>query len=288
MDYKECSELGCTNHVFARGICRKHYEQVRLETAAPCSFEGCTAPSYRGDLCSTHYRLFTLSKRPKCIIPGCNDPQHSLSKGLCNKHDFRMRRHGHAEQTRQVDWGARESHPLYSSWVWHKRRGAAGMCDEWRNNFWAFVEAVQARPANHHLLKLDIHKPIGPGNWHWSEKIQSADKAARQREWRKRNIEKATGYDLKRRFGLSIAQYEAMADTQNGVCAICKQPERSLDKDGGPRRMPVDHCHTTGKVRGLLCTACNRALGLFKDSPDILASAISYLNNSLDTSLQTK
>jgi hypothetical protein len=51
----------------------------------------------------------------------------------------------------------------------------------------------------------------------------------------------------------------------------------TIDKDGAPRSMPVDHSHATGKVRALLCTSCNRGLGFFKDSPELLIEAAKYL-----------
>lgn len=84
-------------------------------------------------------------------------------------------------------------------------------------------------------------------------------------------------YDLelhmKRNYGLNFADYEARLSEQNGVCAICKSEPPKHHK----KRLNIDHCHTTGRVRGLLCDACNRALGLFKDSPDLMHKAISYL-----------
>ncbi len=60
---------------------------------------------------------------------------------------------------------------------------------------------------------------------------------------------------LKRKYGITINDYEQMLKQQNGVCKICK----GLDPSG--RRLAVDHCHTTGVVRGLLCPSCNTALG---------------------------
>lgn len=80
-------------------------------------------------------------------------------------------------------------------------------------------------------------------------------------------------------FGLSIQEYEALEAAQGGVCAICGKPETSLDKrrPGFTRKLAVDHCHTTGKVRGLLCGLCNAALGQLKDSVETLQSAIAYL-----------
>jgi hypothetical protein len=71
------------------------------------------------------------------------------------------------------------------------------------------------------------------------------------------------------RYGLSERDYDAMLTRQNGLCAICK------DWMVEPN---VDHCHTTGKVRGLLCSSCNIGLGNFKDSQRLLAQAIVYLD----------
>ena len=58
---------------------------------------------------------------------------------------------------------------------------------------------------------------------------------------------------------------------QAGLCGICKRPDSSGIK------LSVDHCHQTGKVRGLLCGNCNRALGLFRDNINLLTNAVSYL-----------
>lgn len=85
-------------------------------------------------------------------------------------------------------------------------------------------------------------------------------------------------YDLelhmKRAYGLGFKEYEEMLFNQNGVCAICSgEPPKNQHK----KRLNIDHCHSTGKIRGLLCDACNRAIGLLKDSPDLLNKAISYL-----------
>jgi hypothetical protein len=217
------------------------------------------------------------------VVPNCGNPQKNLSNQLCGKHEFRVRRHGAIEQTRKPDWGSRESHALYGIWAWHKRKGASGMCDEWRENFWTFVEAVKEKPANHQLRRLDTSQPLGPENWHWQDIIKDPDKASHQREWRKQNPGKSKANDLRRMYGMELHQYETLFKQQNHVCAICQQPEKALDKDGGPRRMPVDHCHATGKVRGLLCTSCNRAIGMFKDDPKILQKAIDYLNKHVDT-----
>ena len=82
---------------------------------------------------------------------------------------------------------------------------------------------------------------------------------------------------LKRRYGISIESYEEMLKDQGGVCFICKKREEQTHQNGKIKDLAVDHCHTTGKVRGLLCGLCNRGLGYFKDNTEYLTNAIEYL-----------
>ena len=81
---------------------------------------------------------------------------------------------------------------------------------------------------------------------------------------------------LKREYNLSINDYEKLLSDQNGNCKICGLPETSMNKYG-VKNLAVDHCHTTGRVRGLLCSRCNRGLGYFKDDKVLLKKAIKYL-----------
>lgn len=82
-------------------------------------------------------------------------------------------------------------------------------------------------------------------------------------------------FNLKLDFGISLEQYEDILIDQLGVCAICNKKEPVKNK-----RLAVDHCHTSGKIRGLLCSNCNLALGHFKDNVQFLANAISYLESN--------
>lgn len=77
-------------------------------------------------------------------------------------------------------------------------------------------------------------------------------------------------------YGLTVAQYRTMEAAQGGVCAICKKPEQ-YTRNGKPRRLTVDHCHATGKIRGLLCGGCNAALGMMKDNAENLKRGAEYL-----------
>lgn len=75
---------------------------------------------------------------------------------------------------------------------------------------------------------------------------------------------------LKRKFGLSLEQYQDMLDKQNGCCAICRRHHSTFT-----RPLHVDHCHRTGRIRGLLCMCCNNYIGYIKED---LTELITYLN----------
>lgn len=80
---------------------------------------------------------------------------------------------------------------------------------------------------------------------------------------------KKNGYRLKYRYGITLDQHAAMIDKQKGKCAICGDAFA-----GTPH---VDHCHATGKIRGMLCDRCNRGIGYFRDDANRLSAAAKYL-----------
>lgn len=75
----------------------------------------------------------------------------------------------------------------------------------------------------------------------------------------RRNDSRRRADALRQQFGMTIATYDALLAEQNGVCAICKE----LCSTG--RRLSVDHDHSTGRIRGLLCKRCNLFLGVLED-----------------------
>ena len=83
----------------------------------------------------------------------------------------------------------------------------------------------------------------------------------------------------KRTYGISLERYNEMLEEQNHRCAICLG-EGFVMKKGHVAKLMVDHCHTTGAVRGLLCHNCNRALGLLQDDRDAIDRAGQYLEGS--------
>ena len=86
----------------------------------------------------------------------------------------------------------------------------------------------------------------------------------------------STVYNRERKYGVSDKQYQQMLLDQDGLCAICSKV--------CTRQLALDHDHSTGKVRGLLCNNCNRGLGHFKDNPTLLVRAVKYLGfNIIET-----
>lgn len=98
--------------------------------------------------------------------------------------------------------------------------------------------------------------------------------------WHKLNKERVKKYmadlSLKRYWGMTREEFDSRLEAQGGKCKICG----TCKWMGKGNRPHVDHCHKTGKIRGLLCNLCNVGLGAFKDSTDSLEKAIQYLKES--------
>lgn len=94
----------------------------------------------------------------------------------------------------------------------------------------------------------------------------------RKTEAGKRTTRKA---NLRFLFGMSLEDYDALVESQNGLCAVC-----GTDQPGTKSGVwPIDHSHDTNEVRGLLCLKCNTLLGMSGDSIEVLAAAIEYLRS---------
>ncbi|SRR5579885_3000167 len=79
---------------------------------------------------------------------------------------------------------------------------------------------------------------------------------------------------LKEIFNITPEEYDAILAAEGGCCPICQQPYR---KDGKPKLLNVDHRHSDGLIRGILCAACNRALSVFAETPVLFERAAKYL-----------
>ena len=135
----------------------------------------------------------------------------------------------------------------------HNKSGLASNCKECQNRY------------NKKYRLAHKKKIIEKGKRHYvKNKPRLLEYAKNQYNGVRRNC------DYMSKYNITLKDYDEMFDKQDGVCAICKLPEIT-------RRLAVDHNHKTGKVRGLLCTGCNIALGHIKDNPERLENMKMYL-----------
>lgn len=99
-------------------------------------------------------------------------------------------------------------------------------------------------------------------------------------DFTKSNPDNIRNTKLKQTYGITLKQYNDMLAKQNYGCAICGKPETAVWR-GRTLSLAVDHCHTTDKVRGLLCMKCNRAFGLLEENTTNMLNMIEYAKNHL-------
>jgi len=104
------------------------------------------------------------------------------------------------------------------------------------------------------------------------KKCKECHKKKSNERWHAKTYFEKRAYTVKR-YGITGEQFEEMYKAQDGKCKICNI------KSNAKRTLHIDHCHETGKIRGLLCHGCNTALGAFKEDPDLLMKAIEYLRS---------
>lgn len=227
----------------------------------PCYF--CQNPKiFARGLCSSCYsrlrRRGTLARKNisntgKCTAEGCN--KTAFSKALCALHYQRAR------------------HPIRSSWQCLRSRSPGEYPIKW-DSFASFLADVGERPSsNHQLRRPDQGKPWSKTNFVWRAPIEGSFKAD-QRLYARR-------WELRKKYNLTLEQFEEMLAAQNRSCAICELPfDQPHAETGKLPRICIDHDHTNlgdDRARGLLCDPCNKALGLFEDNLDRLRAAIVYL-----------
>jgi Recombination endonuclease VII len=102
---------------------------------------------------------------------------------------------------------------------------------------------------------------------------RAADRKASQRAYMRE-------YTLRNKFGLSLEDYALILASQEGKCAICRSEPSGTDSYREAKALAVDHCHRSGKVRGLLCDRCNRGIGHFLDDLTLLRNAVRYIHEA--------
>jgi endogenous inhibitor of DNA gyrase (YacG/DUF329 family) len=264
-----CLAPNCADGATVRGLCRRHYCRwhgakpgyhdyeplpVRTREDKGCSVEGCAKKHCARGYCSTHWahndRYGTPHRRQR-TCPRCgstttrDDFEHELG-GYCSRECFDVQKRERADARRarlkeETELRLRDAEPI-------KCGGCKG-----------------TYPA---LQFLGVHG-------RQTKRCQACrDKASTYR-----TRDEARDLALRRAYGISASDYDRMFAEQAGVCAICAQPETAR-RHGRTARLAIDHCHASGEVRGLLCSACNIGLGKFRDDIARLRRAIEYLNSN--------
>lgn len=263
----KCNGCSRTKELVARGYCAACYQRWHKTGI-------------------TEYQRW--GKRSICSVTKCG--KQVVSNGLCDTHRKRLERHNDIEKGRPDSWGAVDKHPLRNSWKWMKRHEALHPIDPaWSGDFLQFAVDVGERPSSKHkLFSADSSKPIGPDNFVWkraiTEKVDGEDdktyKNRVQKVYRALRPDDFRDGVLKNAYGISLERFKEMRDSQNGVCAICGKPE-TMKFRGVVASLSIDHCHKSGSVRGLLCSSCNRGIGILGDSPERLRAAADYIERAV-------
>jgi hypothetical protein len=132
-----------------------------------------------------------------------------------------------------------------------------------------FRERTRAYNRAYHAAHKDEINALRRLRW-----ANNPERKEQHRRYRRKTRRKDT---LKYYYGISPDDYDRLFAQQRGACAICRErPAKTLC---------IDHCHATGKVRGLLCRRCNLGLGHLDDSPTLVSAALAYLAGSRDAAL---
>jgi recombination endonuclease VII len=234
-------------------------------------------------------------KKPKgiCRVDVCTNPHYKI--GLCLEH-FDQLYHG---KYRRPHSTGKASHPLLQ--IWRERHGYGSFPFEWMD-FWKFVEDVGARPSEeHYLYKIDRFQPYSKSNFKWVRHIRrdpnETNKEWDARRWKQRSDLRPAIKEYGKNFRIYLKcgilkdpthpleefskLYLAKLEAQNSLCAICHKPETKFWRRNNvekPKRLALDHCHKTMKLRDMLCERCNLTLGRVEESIDIIQAMIKYLN----------
>ncbi len=118
----------------------------------------------------------------------------------------------------------------------------------------------------------------------WNSNKYKKDKTkvlTANKRWADANPEKRRDIALRYSYGITLEDYDKMFAEQRGVCKICGADQKG---SAGQLRLAVDHCHNTGKVRGLLCVSCNTTLGKIETNPSLLNNIRDYMEKYTNAS----
>ena len=132
----------------------------------------------------------------------------------------------------------------------------------------AHKEELKARISAYRLANREELLKRRRAHYQENKEVIKEQTRAYRHARRRNNDPRLRSVELKR-YGITLAEYDALLEKQGGVCAICRKHSK--------RRLCVDHCHRTGMIRGLLCDSCNLGLGSLKEDQASLVAALAYL-----------
>ncbi len=253
MSDRTCSVDGCTNKHKGRGFCATHLMAWRRNSpdAPRCSVDSCSNAAWSRGLCTKHYQRQRVHGDPLVtLVPNRGlgpyggavcaiDGCGRPRKGIewCSLHYTRFHKYGDPLAIMRAE--------AYDG-------GATKWCPACKQD--VSVDKFYTRHRDGTALASRCHD-CKPASW-------------TPEQQRRANLRKC--------YGISPEEYDALLASQGGGCAICGSTEPAK----GKRYMPVDHCHGTGAVRGILCGNCNMAIGLLADDPERLILAAAYLQRT--------
>lgn len=310
MSKRICDVPGCERVHEARGYCRAHYRRwqatgspgpAEIQKKSPLPSDGlcivivCEHPARTRGYCNGHYARFRLTgdagtatlktQAPRgsntiCTVEGC--ARDARCRGLCIGHYSRRRKTGNvgaAELREQSPAGIYTTCTVNGCDRPHKARGYCGAhLLRWRKG--GDPGAPEVRPRRDPSARDERGRKFCTGGEHWTPE------GGFHRD--SRTVDGFNGHCrrcqrdkvLRRTYGITLDEYEAMAAAQGGKCAICDLPP----ENGGALHIDHDHaccpdrCMSCGEcIRGLLCSPCNTALGLLRDDISRLSAAMDYL-----------
>lgn len=272
---RSCSVDGCNKPHSSRGFCGMHGERVRRNgspdkptgrvAAIRRACSECGHRSYARGMCEPHYRAALKSEKitrvqlaysvsETCMVRGCET--RPSSRGLCQRHyDLKRRRGSEFATPLQV------TSRVCSVDSCEDKATARGLCP---------------------LHRMRLIRNGDPGEafdrridriCRWCDTLFSRRDARRDYCSAECALFGRGVMNVRQRYGLTFDEYRSLYRRQAGLCAICSRPERS----GRNRMLSVDHDHETDIVRGLLCSHCNSAIGMFGDDPDVIEAAARYV-----------
>jgi len=287
---KICSVEECERKAKALGFCPKHYERFKAhgdtenrprKTRQSCRVEDCLREAKAFGYCQKHYERFkkhgdpnvVLKKKERaklCTVEGCENKHNGL--GFCDTHRVRFHKYG-TPTPEGIKFPARRGEFLSD--------GITKTCST------CYVEKTvdQFNKQSVRPDGLDIKCKSCSREFHAK---RYKDPAIRKKllgagaRWRERNPDADADKTLRRKYGITLEQYNELYELQGGVCALCKKGEttKRRKKGEGRERLAVDHCHDTGRVRGLLCFKCNTAIGSLGDTEEDARRVVEYLSKS--------